>query len=295
MKKLKVAVVGVCVSRDPFNSRFAPEYKNWYEVVNTTFQMSIISLMSKSVDLSEEDLKDTCKKDAHRQNLRDEMCKKYIDELIQSSADYIVLDLYSEIRYGIIALKDTYLTNAQAKIRQTEFYKQNKYDKIIMYHKDKKEYMELFDRYFSEFINTIQENMPKAKIVLVKGRYAHSYIDDEHIIRYMDAQKFSYTDRENRHWKELNDYIEEKYNLESIDMTKREYFADPNYPFGFSPWHYEKQYYHDFIKELNSICLKDMLDKSVSDEDDICKEKEEKEEKVKKNSFLRFWKDKVSS
>ena len=90
----------------------------------------------------------------------------------------------------------------------------------LLCHKDKKEYMELFDRYFSEFINTIQENMPKAKIVLVKGRYAHSYIDDEHIIRYMDAQKFSYTDRENRHWKELNDYIEEKYNLESIDMTE---------------------------------------------------------------------------
>ena len=43
-------------------------------------------------------------------------------------------------------------------------------------------------------------------------------------------------------------------------MTKREYFADPNYPFGFSPWHYENQYYQDFIKELNGICLKDILE-----------------------------------
>lgn len=262
MAKINVAIVGVCVSRDPFNSRFVPEYKNWYNVVNTTFQMSIISLMSKSIKLSEDELKDTCKKDAHRQNLMDELSKKYIKELIESSPDYIILDLYSEIRYGIIAVKDTYLTNAQAKIRQTEFYKQKKYDKIIMYHNDKHEYLKLFDDYFSQFIDIIRTNLPKSKIILVKGRYAHSYIDDDKIIRHMDFEKFSYIDRENRHWQELNDYIAQKHNIEALDMTKKEYFADPNYPFGFSPWHYEKQYYQDFIKELNSICLKDILGKN---------------------------------
>ena len=77
----------------------------------------------------------------------------------------------------------------------------------------------------------------------------------------MDFNKFGYIDRENRHWKELNEYIENKYKLQSIDMTQKEYFAVPNYPFGFSPWHYENQYYQDFIKELNGICLKDILDK----------------------------------
>lgn len=262
MSKIKIAVVGVCVSRDPFNSRYVPEYKTWYEVVNTTFQTSIVSLMTEEVKLSEEELKDTCKKDAHRQNLKDEMSKKYINELINSEPDYIILDLYSEIRYGILKLKNSYLTNAQAKIRQTEFYKQGKYDEIIMYHKDKEKYMKLFNKYFDEFMNIIQTKLPKVKIILVKGRYAHSYIDDEYIIRYMDLQKFSYIDRENRHWKEINEFVEEKYNLETINMSRKEYFANPNYPFGFSPWHYENQYYEDFIRELNGICLKDILNRN---------------------------------
>lgn len=261
MAKIKVAIVGVCVSRDSFNGRFVPEYKNWYDVVNTTFQMSIISLMSNSVKLSEDELKDTCKKDAHRNNLRNEICKKYINELIESNPDYIILDLYSEIRYGVIAIGDTYLTNAQAKIKQTEFYKQKKYDKVLSYHNNKQEYMELFDKYFAQFVDTIRDNIPKCKIVLVKGRYAHSYVGNDQIIRYMDFEKFSYIDRENRHWQELNNYIINKYNFEVLDMTKKEYFADINYPFGFSPWHYEKEYYSDFIKELNGICLRDMLDK----------------------------------
>src|SRR5699024_7631283 len=117
----------------------------------------------------------------------------------------------------------------------------------------------LLDEYLDKFMEQIKNKLPKTKIVLVKGRYAYSYIDDEHIIRYMDLQKFNYIDRENKHWKELTEYVQNKYNLETIDMTKREYFADPNYPFGFSPWHYENQYYQDFIKELNGICLKDML------------------------------------
>ena len=70
-----------------------------------------------------------------------------MDELIKSSPDYIILDLYSEIRYGILRYKEMYITNAQAKIRQTEFYKQKKYDEIIMYHNNKEKYMELIDKY----------------------------------------------------------------------------------------------------------------------------------------------------
>ena len=260
MSKIKVAVVGVCISRDAFSTRFVSDYKTWYDVVNTTFKTSIISLMSETVELSREELKDTCKKDAHRQNLKDEMSKKYMNELIDSYPDYIVMDLYSEIRYGIIRLKNTYLTNAHDKIRQTEFYKQKKYEEIITYQNDKEKYMLLLDKYLDKFMKQIKNKLPKTKVILVKGQYAHSYIDDEHIIRYVDLQKFNFIDRENKYWKELNEYVQKKYNLEVIDMTKREYFADPNYPFGFAPWHYEKQFYQDFIKEFNSICLKDILE-----------------------------------
>lgn len=259
MNLINIAVVGVCISRDPFNSRYETGYKEIYNVTSTVFQHSIISLMSKVCDIPQELLKDTCSNEAHRKNLIDELNKVGIGVILESKPDYIILDLYSEIRYGVLKYKDSYITNVHSKIRKTEFYKKRKFEKEIRFSENKSEYLEILDKYFEKFINVIKENLPNTKIILLKAKYAHSYIDECNVIRNFDFEKYNYIDKENYEWEELNNYIVEKFKIDTLDMTQKEYYADPSYPFGFAPWHFEKRHYQDFIKELNLICLKDLL------------------------------------
>jgi len=264
MSKIKIAVVGVCVSRDPFASRYETNYKEWYEVVSSIFQTSIASLMSDKFNLTSEESEIVGKRKPNLKNLTEELNKESINLVLNSNPQYIILDLYSEIRYGVVKYNDNYITDTHTKIKQTAFYKQKKYDEIIKYGENKKLYLDIFDYYFEKFLKRVRTELPNTKILLVKTRYAHSYIDDDNIIRYMDFDKFDYIDKENEEWEQINKYVEKKYNLSCIDMSTKEYFSDPNYPCGFAPWHYEKKYYQDFIKELNSICLKDILENKIN-------------------------------
>lgn len=261
MDKIKIGIIGACITRDAFVTKFVPNYKEYYNVVNTTFQTSFISLMSGRIELSKEYAKDYCTKEYNKDRLKEELEKKSLDYIIKAEPDYIIFDLYSDVRFGVVRYKENYITNSNIKIRQTEFYKQKKYDEIITFFKDSKRYSGLLIKYFENFLNIIYKELPNTRVILVKARYAHSYVDEDNIVRYMDFDKYNYIDDENMALNKLNDMLINKFNLDFIDMTEKEYFADPNYPYGFAPWHFEKLYYNDLLNKLNAICLKDMLRK----------------------------------
>ena len=43
--KIEVAIIGACASRDAFNTRITPKYKDIFHVCAYDFQMSFVSLM----------------------------------------------------------------------------------------------------------------------------------------------------------------------------------------------------------------------------------------------------------
>lgn len=49
----RIASVGACVTRDNFNSKFNPHYKMFFNLVLHQHQISIPSLMSKSITYEE--------------------------------------------------------------------------------------------------------------------------------------------------------------------------------------------------------------------------------------------------
>ena len=56
MKKITVAVLGSCVTRDVFNTRFNKDYKKYYDCILTQNQSSIISIMSDVLEVDDSKL-----------------------------------------------------------------------------------------------------------------------------------------------------------------------------------------------------------------------------------------------
>lgn len=98
------AVLGSCVSRDVFNSNFAPDWKTRNSLVAAAHQSSLISVMGLPLaqkELTFEDL------DKHARAVTlDDVNKTVIKTIKEQAPDYVIVDLTSDTRFGVIDLED---------------------------------------------------------------------------------------------------------------------------------------------------------------------------------------------
>lgn len=137
--KIKIAVIGSCVTRDLFNSKFINNYKDFYECVSTVWQTSMISFMSEPSTLDDSLIEldgDVTK--LQRNTLLRDLDKSYKDEIINKQPDYIIFDLYTDVKYGAIRTKkNTYLTNNPNGFRKTKYFKEQHFEEALNVFKDK--------------------------------------------------------------------------------------------------------------------------------------------------------------
>ena len=74
--KVKVAVFGLCVSRDVFNRKFNDDYKKYFEVVYLQNQTSILSLMASPIAYDKDNLSPL--KGYDRDTTEDELNKVFL-------------------------------------------------------------------------------------------------------------------------------------------------------------------------------------------------------------------------
>ncbi|TCP21860.1 hypothetical protein EV207_1392 [Scopulibacillus darangshiensis] len=260
MSKITFSVVGACVSRDVFNRKFVPEYKEFYECISQAWQCSIISLMSPEVKLSEDDLQLSEELSAHRYNtmMRD-ISKQYLADIKANPPDYIIVDFYADMRYGIVKVGNKYLTNNPNGFRKTKFFRDKKFDAKYRFPTNLKTYRKLWEEAFDKFYHFAQQNLPDTKIILNCFRYANSYVDKNGEVVMFDQDRYKFLDSETKLFNELYDYLLDKYPLYKIDLRENEYYSDSQYAFGLAPWHYERKYHNDFFSGLNLICLRDLM------------------------------------
>ncbi|MBM7646032.1 hypothetical protein JOD45_002257 [Scopulibacillus daqui] len=261
MSKITFSVIGSCVSRDVFNRSFVPEYKAFYECISTAWQCSIISLMSPKVNLSEDDLELSEEISKHRHNtLLADLSKEYLNEIKNNQPDYIIVDFYADMRYGIVQSGNCYLTNNPNGFRKTKFFREKRYDNSYRFRADMNIYRPLWEKAFDDFYHFVQDHLPNTKIILNCFRYANSYVNQSGELVMFDQERYSFLDAETKLFNELYEYMLSKYQLRKVDIRENEYYADGSYAFGLAPWHYERKYHKDFFHQLNQICLKDILD-----------------------------------
>ncbi|BET53449.1 DUF6270 domain-containing protein [Bacillus subtilis] len=255
-KPIRIAVMGTCFSRNPFNSRdyFNPGYKKIYECVYTQFHSSIVSLVSEPTPFTRDDFKDIKEQDINF--VETDFKKDFFEKLKNSQPDYLIIDLYSDAAKSLIQFSEQQFVSASFIIEQSQFFK-NLRNVTIINHTNNKKYFEIYKKSLDNFINKLTEVIPASKIILNKGRFTSKYKDSNGEIKPFGDQDL--INRNNYFWDKVDNYFEYKLpSVKIIDLTNTPFIGDERYPFGKSFSHYESAYYKKFMDRLNSIVLEDI-------------------------------------
>lgn len=103
----RVAVLGSCVSRDPFNRRFVPAYREKVELVESVYQSAMPSLSRE--EFIKADIPDALQPQ-FRQFMRREHDGKNLSRLALAAADIVVIDFFADVHMGITKLDKYYTT-----------------------------------------------------------------------------------------------------------------------------------------------------------------------------------------
>lgn len=258
-EKIKVAVIGSCVTRDLFNSKFVSNYKDFYECVSTVWQTSMISFMSDRTEIMEEqkECKDEVSK-LQRNTINRDIGKLYRNELIETQPDYIIFDLYTDIKYGLIKTNSGYLTNNPNGFRKTLYFKEGHYEQALNIFKDE-QYLELFYDNFSKFEDWVNANIPNCKIIITKFSEAFSYMTKGNFAVNFNPKICGTVAKDNKMYNKIYDKLSSDHDVQLLDMQSRTYFGDYDHVYGNKPWHFTQQYYDDLYKGFNEIILKNQL------------------------------------
>ena len=121
--KIKVGILGSCVSRDVFNSQFIPNYKDFFEVTISAPRISMISLMQDPLDVDKNSLKilpNTRENVARSNFILYDLNRNLLVDLIEKEIDYLVIDNYFEVTMGVMYFQDDIITH-NGDLSKTKF------------------------------------------------------------------------------------------------------------------------------------------------------------------------------
>lgn len=260
MSKIKIGVIGSCVSRDGFNSQFVKDYKQFYKCVLAQNHMSMISLMANPVSFKPGKLQGDIT-DFNKQILMTELTKGVWDALKIQCPDYLILDFYADVYFGVREAEDSYITNKTWLFKKTPFYSTLDLKRTLNLDQNYEAYMKLWKQSVDTFMEKIKKEFPTIKIIVNKVHFTDTYISKEtnELKRITDTGIFKYIDVEeiNRQLDDFYRYFEENYDVYYINYDK-EYHSDENHIWDLFYVHYTKDFYQDFTTKLISLILQDL-------------------------------------
>ncbi|KAA8446797.1 DUF6270 domain-containing protein [Weissella paramesenteroides] len=261
MGKIKIAIIGSCVSRDNFNSMFIPNYKRYYDCVFHQNQMSMISLMSNPIpyDISEVDGKLSA---FDKRQFETELDKTALTNLLINQPDFLILDFFADSLMGVKEFGNSYITNKHLKFSETTLYKNNSKGNEITLSKSPENYFNLWKESVNSFFKFMNSQLPQCKIIINQARFTDEYIDKSTGNKEKINNKIYPIDTDfcNKWWKIFDEYIIQKFDVERISYDKK-YFSVETHPWGMYHVHYQKEYYFDFTSKLLEILINGLKQK----------------------------------
>lgn len=251
---ITVAAAGSCISRDPFNSQFNPDYKKHFKFTAYQFQASIISLMAPPAicDMRKYKWDQDVTGNTHW-HFKTELNKSFLNEVYMSQPEYLILDFYGDVLYGVVEFENTLILNKKHQLKDNELFKES-LGKEYSYFQNQNDYFEMFKKAFDQFMTFCRHYLPHTKVVINCGHFETKYRDENGEIKLIDTHPQSYYDELNDFWNMLNRYAIDNYHLEALTFYDKQYYATNDYPFGgLYPLHFEKEIYHDFQDKLLAI------------------------------------------
>lgn len=255
--KLQVAVIGGCYSRDLFNSLFIPDWREDFECTYNAFQTSLLSLTSAPVPYPRALLSFKGKKytDRFRNFLVRELNKSFLNDLLSLSPDIIMLDFYDDALHGVINIDGrSYITRQPDDMpcnAVSSYIINSLSSKAFISLKDHDGYMSVWRRAADTFISFLRKYLPKTRVLLNCPLFADKILYPDGRIEEYDPP---YVERINKMHREMIDYFAGNYENAVLMELKKEYYTDPDYPYG-AAWiaHYHKNFYEDSYKLLKEL------------------------------------------
>lgn len=259
---LKVAVLGSCVSRDNFNSKFIPDYKKYATCVLHQNQMSMISLNSDPIPFDEKLIDNLSPFDTR--HFTTELNKRFFSEMKKYQPDYLIVDFYGDLFYGVQKVGDSYITNKKWLFKQTSLYERlDIREEFQMFFDQKDRYLELWKAGVKRLFNFLKEDVPNCKVIINKARFIDEYIDKEtgetKIISESGKKRYINVPVYNKWWDALDNHVIKNYDVKVIDYQGRHYKSIEDHPWDMFYVHYDMSFYQDFSRQLLTIALEDAL------------------------------------
>ncbi|WP_285012432.1 DUF6270 domain-containing protein, partial [Lactococcus formosensis] len=166
----KIAIFGSCISRDNFNTRFNKNYKEFFEIGVFRNQTSLLSIMSKKVDIIDNGLKT----DGEKQALSIEAKKDFFSKIHEEQPEYLIIDFFADTYYGCVELGDDAFFTNNTKYFHLEQFKDKKkftpYDNL-------EDYMIVWEAKAKDFFNKIKGIVPNITIIIVSVKFSDVFSD----------------------------------------------------------------------------------------------------------------------
>jgi hypothetical protein len=260
-----VAVLGTCVSRDCFNSRFT-DYKRWYRVGAEAMQTSLVALMSPPIAV-EEDPADGLT-DFVAWNVRSDLQRSFLAELAADPPDLLVVDLLADVHFGLVRLPDgRFATDNTWKFGRTAQFRRLLEDdrtRRLRLRTQTEEYLALWLDAFDRFAAFVAEHCPRTRVVLHRTAYTRWVVLDDHDVprgvrrfgRLVPRNPARATELLGR----LEDHAVATTGWDVVDMRGEGYTSDARHPWGPFWLHFTLDYYPRFLGELHAVDLRARLD-----------------------------------
>jgi len=248
---IKVAIIGSCVTRDVFNSKFNNNYKDFFELTLFQHQTTIMSLLSKSIEYNDESIEALSGWD--KKMIEMELNKRFFDEVIKVEPDVLVIDFFADARFKTIAVgEDRFLTVNEWKTTKTKLYKEIEKTYTAFIPSDK----ELKDS-FIKFDNFFKEKLPQTTIILNQARGASSYTDKDNIEQFFPH---IFLERLNKRWEHVDNLFIEVVNPKTIDIMIPQVKGYVNHLWSIAYVHYTPNFYSNFLNTLISIQFQNQVE-----------------------------------
>ena len=253
---MHVSIIGSCLLRDIFNSKFVPNYAEKFIVDSYFARTTIPSMMSKAYDYDINVL-EKCFNPLKFEYHYTECAKCMLSILENNCSDYLLLDFYADSYYGTFEYEQNFYGGWSFKrLMKLDVIDSKLPHKLYNFEHNVEEYFEIWCESFDQFMEYAREHLSATKIIINGIKGSNQITENGNVIGIqqpkVDIQKL------NDLWTRMDQYGAEKYNIPIIHYEKK-YTLNPNYIYGLNHEfvHFHPEYYTDAFSKLAEICTEE--------------------------------------
>lgn len=260
-KKVRLGILGTCMTRWAFSSKYTNAYQTVFDVPFAHFWPSVFSLTEDPMPYP----KKTYANYPQREEpfVRREYEKTSMKELKDAKCEYVLVDFFVDAIHGPRKLPDGKFIGYKA-------YACDFYQDFLMFDSEKyflesNDYFERWTQAADKLIDELLAIFPQNRIVLATGGLTHHYLSEEGKIQCFDGLtlRSSYMTKHsinalNYLWDKMNAYFITKIpGAHVLSMREYDFLAHDRNPANVRPYHFQQSYYRTMSAELSRVILWD--------------------------------------